>query len=189
MNALAAAAAALEMGIPLELVQRGLAGVAPSGMRLERLEVGTLVVFNDAYNANPDAMAASLATFAELAREAPVRVAILGEMRELGSSSGPLHREVGAKAAQSLRAGDTLVAVGAEAEAVGAGATEAGFGGTLLVVDSLDQGEASDIARALAERLPAGAAILLKGSRGARMERFLEALGRVVEGAEPPTPA
>jgi len=172
LNALAAIAAATEMHIPDEAIRRGLAKVAASDMRLERVEVAGRVIYNDAYNANPDAMIASLAAFAELAADAPRRVAILGEMRELGADARALHAEVGRAAAARLGAGDALVAVGPHADALVEAARAAGFGGDLRAAPEFSESFAAESAAVV----PSGSAVLLKGSRGARMERFLEPL-------------
>ena len=172
LNAVAAVAAATELGVPWECIGGGLAKVAASDMRLERVEVDGRAVYNDAYNANPDAMIASLRAFAELASGISRRVAILGEMRELGPDAGALHEEVGAHAAANLGPLDALVAVGPHAAALVAAARTAGFTGQTLHADAFSEAVAIDAA----ELAPRGSAILLKGSRGARMERFLEPL-------------
>ncbi|MCE2882448.1 MAG: UDP-N-acetylmuramoyl-tripeptide--D-alanyl-D-alanine ligase [Planctomycetaceae bacterium] len=171
-NALAALAAATEMGVPFVAVARGLARVEASDMRLERLEIGGRTVFNDAYNANPDAMIASLKAFAELTLGVPRRVVVLGEMRELGPTAAELHAEVGRHAAMHLGAGDALVAVGPHAAALAEAAREAGFSGDSLVAQSFSDAFAAEAAALM----PVGASVLLKGSRGARMERFVEPL-------------
>ena len=171
MNALAAIAAALEMGIGVDEIRAGLATVAAADMRLERLEVGGRTVFNDAYNANPDAMAAALGAFVELAPTGR-RVAILGEMRELGAAAAELHAEVGRRAAESLSRHDALVAIGPFAADLVAAARAAGFAG-----DALSAVEFSEaVALEASALIPSGSAVLLKGSRGARMERFLAPL-------------
>lgn len=177
-NAVAAIAAAVEMGIDLEAIRRGIASVEPADMRLELIEVAGRRVFNDAYNANPDAMAASLRAFAEIAAKAPRRVAVLGEMRELGPSAADLHAEVGAVAGRILGRHDAIVAVGPHAERLVKSAQAAGFEGDAMFAVGFDEAFAAEAA-ALA---PAGAAILLKGSRGARMERFLEPLRTAFAG-------
>jgi UDP-N-acetylmuramoyl-tripeptide--D-alanyl-D-alanine ligase len=175
LNALAAIAAATEMRIPEAAIRRGLAKVEASDMRLERIEVAGRVIFNDAYNANPDAMIASLGAFAELAAGAPRRVAILGEMRELGADASALHQEVGRAAALRLGAGDALVAVGPHAEALTGAARDAGFKGDLRSAEAFSDAFALETAGLV----PSGSAVLLKGSRGARMERFLDPLRSV----------
>jgi UDP-N-acetylmuramoyl-tripeptide--D-alanyl-D-alanine ligase len=171
-NAVAALAAATEMGIGFAEIESGLARVAASDMRLERSEVAGRVVFNDAYNANPDAMVASLRSFDELSAGAPRRVAILGEMRELGPDARALHEEVGVAAAKVLGKGDGLVAVGPHAGALVAAARAAGFAGDTLEAASFSEAFALEAAGLI----PAGSVVLLKGSRGARMERFIEPL-------------
>ena len=171
-NALSAIATAYEMGLDETAIARGVAAVAASDMRLERLAIAGRTVYNDAYNANPDAMIASLRAYAELAAEAPRRVVILGEMRELGDGARALHEEVGMHAGRTLGARDALVAVGPHAEALVSAARGAGFAGDSAHAPAFTEAFALEAA-ALA---PAGAAILLKGSRGARMERFLAPL-------------
>ncbi|MFM7051118.1 MAG: UDP-N-acetylmuramoyl-tripeptide--D-alanyl-D-alanine ligase [Planctomycetota bacterium] len=171
-NALAALAAAAEMGIPFAAIARGLARVEASDMRLERLDIGGRTVFNDAYNANPDAMIASLKAFAELTAGVGRRVVVLGEMRELGPTAAELHAEVGRHAAAHLAASDALVAVGPHAAALADAARSAGFAGETLVAASFSEPFAAEAAALM----PVGAAVLLKGSRGARMERFVEPL-------------
>ncbi len=171
-NAVAALAAACEMGLTEECIRQGLASVASADMRLERLEIAGRAVYNDAYNANPDAMIASLAAFAELAATVARKVVILGEMRELGADARALHEEVGVAAARILTAHDALVAVGPHAQALLVAARAAGFHGDSLHATTFSDAFAADAAAFM----PEACAVLLKGSRGARMERFLEPL-------------
>ena len=93
-------------------------------------------------------------------------------MRELGPNARALHAEVGAQAAANLGARDAIVAVGPHADAIIAAARGAGFAGDTLHAESFSEAFALDAAALM----PAGSAILLKGSRGARMERFLDPL-------------
>jgi UDP-N-acetylmuramoyl-tripeptide--D-alanyl-D-alanine ligase len=171
-NAVAAIGAAIEMGVSVAAIAAGLAKVVPSDMRLERVDLGDRAVYNDAYNANPDAMIASLRAFSELTAGFARRTIILGEMRELGSDARALHAEVGTHAAANLGAGDALVAVGPHASALVEAARAAGFAGDTLHAETFSEAFAIESA-ALS---PPRSAILLKGSRGARMERFLEPL-------------
>src|SRR5436309_573905 len=99
-NALAAAAAAHALGLDIEAVQTGLEAFQPPGMRMEvtRLPTG-ITVLNDAYNANPASMAAALRTLA--ASQSRRRIAVLGEMRELGNASERAHRDLGVAAAEA----------------------------------------------------------------------------------------
>jgi UDP-N-acetylmuramoyl-tripeptide--D-alanyl-D-alanine ligase len=117
-------------------------------------------------------MIASLTAFAELAVGATRRTAILGEMRELGTEARALHEEVGQAAAARLHPGDALVAVGPFAAALVDAARAAGFAGDVLAAEGFSESFAADAARLI----PSNGAVLLKGSRGARMERFLDPL-------------
>ena len=170
MNALAALAMGLDRGLTPAQVARGLASVAPSEMRMVRERVGSVDVYNDAYNANPDAVAAALRAFAEVASRAARRVVVLGDMLELGDAEHALHHEVGRVAASVLGRGDRAWFIGPRSRA-GAEAARAG-GCEVEWVESLDADAAARIAASLAE----GDAVLLKGSRGSAVERVMPAL-------------
>ena len=148
-NALAATAAALATGATLDDVVRGLEGARLSEWRmaLGRSPHGALVL-NDAYNANPTSTGAALRALAEL--DAERRVAVLGTMAELGETSADEHRAVAALAADL---GIRVVAVAEPAY------------GTELVDDM-------DAAIAALGPLGDGDAVLVKGSRVARLERL-----------------
>jgi UDP-N-acetylmuramoyl-tripeptide--D-alanyl-D-alanine ligase len=122
--------------------------------------IGGRAVIDDAYNANPASMRASLALLAE---RMPPRVAVLGEMRELGADADALHEAVG-RVAQ--RAADTVVAVGQAARPIARGA-----GPGALHFDEVDAAAAW-----LGEHVPVGATVLLKASRGAALERIVPLL-------------
>jgi UDP-N-acetylmuramoyl-tripeptide--D-alanyl-D-alanine ligase len=168
-NALAAAAAAHALGVPAADVQAGLEAFQPPGMRMEVTQLPNgITLLNDAYNANPASMAAALRTLA--ATRGRRRIAVLGEMRELGTHAAAGHRQVGAEAAAAQL--DALLVLGPHADAVRAGAEEAGMpAGRIVVATSHAE---------LAERLRAvgrpGDLVLLKGSRGAAMEEVLRLL-------------
>ncbi|MFP3939722.1 MAG: UDP-N-acetylmuramoyl-tripeptide--D-alanyl-D-alanine ligase [Thermoanaerobaculia bacterium] len=168
-NALAAAAAARELGVGAEDVRRALGVARPEGHRgaVHPLEGGGLLV-DDAYNSNPDALARALRGAAELPGTAGGRrLAILGDMLELGPGSPRFHREAGARAA---RLGFTPVAgVGELARELVAGAREAGAEAEWLP----DAGAAADWA---ARRVRPGDLVLVKGSRGVGLERVAEEL-------------
>lgn len=159
-NALAAAAAALAAGVPLEAAADGLGSVAPPRWRMSvRAAGGGVVVVNDAYNANPTSTRAALEALA--AMEADRRIAVLGEMAELGPSSAEGHREV-ADAARSL--GVELVAYGTPAYGVAPAGSEAELLDRLLP-------------------LGRGDVVLVKGSRAAGLESVADALVRALGGA------
>jgi len=167
-NACAALAAAVAVGVPVADAARGMSSVVPADMRMVREDLGWCTLFNDAYNANPEAMQASLSTFAELA-PASRRVAVLGEMRELGPGSAAFHAEVGAIAAAHA---SVCIFVGGDTRHGAAAAARAGARSHSF--KSLNDQTVAHI-RAL---LKDGDAVLVKGSRGAAMERFIEGLRR-----------
>jgi UDP-N-acetylmuramoyl-tripeptide--D-alanyl-D-alanine ligase len=175
-NALAAAAAGHCLGADCAQVAAGLAQARPAGMRFEIVTIppGATVV-NDAYNANPASMRAALAAFAQL--PAPSRRAlVLGDMLELGTAAPAEHRGLGRAAAQTAPA--LLLAVGAFAEQVAEGARAAGL--SPAAIGTAPDAEAA--ARLLAGWVRPGDLLLLKGSRGVRLERALERL-RAAGGA------
>jgi UDP-N-acetylmuramoyl-tripeptide--D-alanyl-D-alanine ligase len=171
-NAAAACCAAIALGCSDREMVRGLAGVRPVGrrLRLERLPDRLLLV-DDCYNANPLSMAAALRTLAELARaEGGRALAVLGDMLELGPGEAELHRGVGAEAARLPVA--RLFGFGPRSRETVTGALATG-----LPPDRTFQTE--DLA-ALADAVLAAAApgdvLLVKGSRGMKLERLVEAL-------------
>ena len=163
-NALAAIAAGVAVGAePAEMAQRA-PHIGFSRLRGERLQLGDgIVLVNDSYNANPVSMRAALDHLAAM----PVagrRVAVLGEMGELGPESAEFHRGVGAHAREA--GVDILVGVGEPAR---------DYGPDELVADPI---EAADL---LAEQLGSGDAVLVKGSRAAGLEAVAENLRALFE--------
>lgn len=171
-NAAAAACAAIALGCDDREIVRGLAGVAPVGrrLRLERLPSGALLV-DDCYNANPLSMGAALRTLAALARSEGGRaVAALGDMLELGPGELELHRQVGAEAAAAGLS--RLLCFGPRARALADGAAAGG-----LPADRIFHTEdVAALAAAARAGLGAGDVLLVKGSRGMKLERLVEAL-------------
>jgi UDP-N-acetylmuramoyl-tripeptide--D-alanyl-D-alanine ligase len=168
-NALAALATYCALGLPLAHAQRGASEVRLSRWRGEEVPLpeGGLLI-NDAYNANPPSMVAALGHLAERAGERR-RVAVLGDMAELGAGAAGYHREVGAAAA---RAGvQALVAVGPLARNYLAGAR--GVEVTRWA-PTLEDGLA-----ALRELLRPGDCVLVKGSRAMGLEAVADALAAV----------
>jgi UDP-N-acetylmuramoyl-tripeptide--D-alanyl-D-alanine ligase len=164
-NAMLALAVAREMGVTLEDAAAGIGAMTPPPMRVNWESVGTATLINDAYNANPPSTRAAieLLTHAGAGRQ---RVAILGTMRELGAHERSLHEDVArtalaspiemiggvgafGEALQALAPGDPRIVTGAEPAAVWSG---------------------------LAPRVKRDAVILLKGSRGVRLEQLLPAI-------------
>ncbi|MBO8142088.1 MAG: UDP-N-acetylmuramoyl-tripeptide--D-alanyl-D-alanine ligase [Firmicutes bacterium] len=170
-NALAAAAAALVLGMDLEEVAAGLLAFPDhaSGMRLEVRERSDGVrVINDAYNASPASMRAALDFLAEL--PAKRKVAVLGDMLELGPAAAEAHRDVGRMCAAAGVA--ALVAVGRWAPTVAAEACKFGIpAGSVFACR--DASEAGELAAGLVKP---GDAVLVKASRGLRLEQVAERL-------------
>jgi UDP-N-acetylmuramoyl-tripeptide--D-alanyl-D-alanine ligase len=160
-NALAATATALALGVPLAAVQAGLLTLTPVPGRLYPRRCDGLRILDDTYNANPDSLAAAIDVLAALPGP---RWLVLGDLGELGPASVALHAEVGALA---RRAGlDRLVTLGEESAAA-----SAAFG-----AGSHHFEEQAALLAHLREALEADAAILIKGSRAARMERIVQGL-------------
>ncbi|MDD3801236.1 MAG: UDP-N-acetylmuramoyl-tripeptide--D-alanyl-D-alanine ligase [Desulfuromonas thiophila] len=170
-NALAAAAAALHLGRDLEEVVAGLQRVRMAAARLEVRELsdGTTLL-DDSYNANPQSMQAAL----EVLHSWPCRgrrIAVLADMLELGEAAAGCHEDVGAFAAARV---DYLLALGNYREALLGGAARAGLAlDCCLACDSHDA-----MARWLAEQVRPDDCVLVKGSRGMRMETVVEFLLR-----------
>jgi len=162
LNAAAAAAAATAVGLELERVVAALDGVTSlSKWRMELHELPSgVILLNDSYNANPESMRAAIDALASLSGVRR-RVAVLGVMLELGADSDPSHRALGEYAAQRV---DQLVVVGQAAEGIHHG------GGGVLVGDN------DEAVAWLREHLQEGDAVLVKASRGARLDEVAAAL-------------
>ncbi|WP_242393353.1 UDP-N-acetylmuramoyl-tripeptide--D-alanyl-D-alanine ligase [Anaeromyxobacter oryzisoli] len=169
-NAAAAAAAAIALGCTDREIARGLAAVKPVGrrLRLETLASG-LRLLDDCYNANPASMSAALRTVVALAGGAGARpVAVLGDMLELGAFEAEAHRALGEEAARAGIA--RLAAFGPRARATAEAARAAG-----LEAFHTEEPDAL-VAWARAELRPSSDVLLVKGSRGMKLERLVEAL-------------
>ncbi len=145
-----AATLGLELGLSAEAVQKGLDSFKPLPMRWQTNEKDGVLFINDAYNANPLSMRAALSTFAELPGDGR-KFVVLGGMRELGASEAEEHRTL-SEFADSL-----------------------GFDFIIRVGSAWSDGiEKNDVAILLRENLRAGDRVLLKASRGERLETILE---------------
>jgi UDP-N-acetylmuramoyl-tripeptide--D-alanyl-D-alanine ligase len=164
-NALLAVAAGRVFGLSIEDCAAGLASAPLTKARLQIKTIRGVQFIDDSYNANPESMCAALATLAELETDGR-RIAVLGEMAELGSESERGHREVG-EAAASLKI-DELIAIGETASAIADAAHEAGLAHSRTVAS------ADEAAGILAEETAPNDLVLVKGSRAARTERVIE---------------
>jgi UDP-N-acetylmuramoyl-tripeptide--D-alanyl-D-alanine ligase len=167
-NALLGVAAGRIFGLSLEDCAAGLAAAPLTKARLQIKEIHGVQFIDDSYNANPDSMKAALRTLVELDADGK-RIAVLGEMRELGDESERGHLEVGETAA-ALRV-DYLIAIGKVAAAIARAAERAGLEKTRAVTS------ASEAAEILVEIAEPGDLVLIKGSRAARTERVMEEFG------------
>jgi UDP-N-acetylmuramoyl-tripeptide--D-alanyl-D-alanine ligase len=177
-NALAACAAALAAGRPLADLAPGLAAYAPVRGRLQPLPLdGDVLVVDDTYNANPQSMEVALRALAQPRGERGVRrIAVLGDMGELGAEAEGAHRAAGALAA---RLGiDLLFAVGRHAPLMAEAARAGGLGPARVHVED----DAERAAEAVLAVLSPHDRVLVKGSRSMRMERVVDRLAQARGG-------
>ena len=166
-NALQAAAVGYFVGMDLEEIREGLENVEFPKMRMQVVDRNGVRFINDCYNANGPSMKAAL----QMIQEQPWpgrKIAILGDMLELGEWSGPVHREVGQLAAKSELA--LLLTVGPLAKEIASSAIAAGMEMHRVLILQ-DAAEAQDAVRGLVRE---GDFVLLKGSRKLELERVLE---------------
>jgi UDP-N-acetylmuramoyl-tripeptide--D-alanyl-D-alanine ligase len=166
-NATLAIAVAAELGLSAGEIRRGLALCQPPKMRLQVCEFHGVRILNDAYNANADSMLAALQTLNDFPC-AGRRIAVLGDMAELGEHSIEAHAEVGRRTAEfgSIQ----LVTVGQMARLTAQAARDAGLGD---VTECRDVAEATATLKKIARE---GDVILLKASRITGLERVSESL-------------
>jgi UDP-N-acetylmuramoyl-tripeptide--D-alanyl-D-alanine ligase len=167
MNALAAIAVATVYGIPLQRLTEAARSLHTGKMRGERIESAGITILNDCYNANPEAVRAMVDVLGTT--PARRRLAVLGEMLELGRSAEPLHREVGSYVAG--RGIDVLIGIRGASRHMVDEAVRAGMSGAAYFFE--DPGTAGDFLRRLARE---GDAVLFKGSRGVAVEKAMERL-------------
>jgi UDP-N-acetylmuramoyl-tripeptide--D-alanyl-D-alanine ligase len=165
-NALAGAAVGHAAGIDPAVIVGALAGGWSAEHRAQVLRLGRVTVIDDSYNASPPSMIAALDLLAGLPGR---RVAVLGEMLELGKGSATGHREVGTAAAATV---DVLVTVGSGAAGIAAGARAAGLDAS-RILEARDREAALDLLRV---RLRDGDVVLVKASRGVELDLLVDGL-------------
>ncbi len=165
-NALLALAVGVEAGVSLESGAAALATLTPGDKRGGLLHVRGALLIDDCYNSNPAALSAMIHTLMQL--PAGRHIVIAGEMLELGDETGALHAACGEQAA--LAGADWVIGVQGAALALAEAAAKAGTPALFLHT-------AEEAGAWLGRELRAGDAVLLKGSRGVRLERALEGLG------------
>jgi len=176
-NALAAAAAGLSAGLRLEGVVAALAAGWSAPHRTQLVRAGDVTIVDDSYNASPGSVAAALELLAGLPGR---RVAVLGEMLELGDEHDAGHRRTGAVAASLV---DRLVVVGDGASAIAEGAVEAGL--DRAAVQSV--ANRAEALTALSEVLRPGDVVLVKASRGIGLDVLVDDLAATLGPGASPT--
>ena len=166
---LAAAALAWALDVPVDLIAESASTLEPLPDRGAVRLVSGITLLDESYNASPVAMAAALDTLASLPAEGR-RIAVLGDMLEMGSWTEAAHGEVGQNASDA--GVEQLVVVGAYARFVARGAAESGLGAN--EIHQFDTAE--EAASWLAPRLHPGDVVLVKGSRAVHMERVVDAI-------------
>ena len=173
-NALAAAAAAHALGVPSEAIRIGLEEFTPYDKRFQLEELSGVTLIDDSYNANPSSMAAALETLRDV-REEGRAAAVLGDMLELGAGAEEAHTALGRLAAGCV---ERIYLLGDLAGLVAEGARAAGFAPEGIMVGA----DHAEIARDLLSWVKPGDCVLVKGSRGMRMERVAQAMREALAG-------
>lgn len=163
-NALAAIAAALSLGLSIEEIRKGFSDMAISKMRFETIQRDGVTIINDAYNASPASMRAAIQTVSEIYDGR--KIAVLGDMLELGEISEKVHREIGAELVKNNF--DTLIVLGELGKFIADGAKDSGMKN--IFVTSTHEEAAKKILSILRE----GDIILFKASHGMHMEKIIE---------------
>jgi UDP-N-acetylmuramoyl-tripeptide--D-alanyl-D-alanine ligase len=173
-NAVAAAAVAYGLGVDLEAMCRGLEEVTPHPMRMVTELWKGIGIINDAYNANPASMEAALRTLSQIPARGE-RMAVLGDMLELGNQTKKSHLTLGRQVAQYQI--DRLYLLGKQAEQVKKGALAAGMDERRVMIGR----NHAAIAKMMHEHVKRGDWLLFKGSRGMEMEKALAAFKEMGE--------
>jgi len=163
-NALAAITVGWELGLKSSEIQEGISRFVPGAMRLEIKQCGGYTVINDVYNASPLSMAAAISALAAIGSGR--KIAVLGDMLELGDAAVAAHRQIGRQAA--AQGVDMVLTVGELAGHIKAAASEHG-----VAISRAFQNHQEAIG-ALRSLLQPGDCVLVKGSRGMKMEMVLE---------------
>jgi UDP-N-acetylmuramoyl-tripeptide--D-alanyl-D-alanine ligase len=163
LNALAAVAVGIERGLKLSETVTALSALAPADKRGQVLQLGNITVINDCYNSNPKALASMVDALAVM--PAKRRIVVAGEMLELGPTGEELHRQAGRHIAEKKI--DVLIGVRGLAQLLVEGA-----GGSATRADFLATPE--EAGEWLAREAREGDVVLLKASRGVKLEKALE---------------
>lgn len=168
-NALAAIAAGIELQIPLEIAIEGIADYVPGNMRQNIISYKDIKIINDTYNASPQSMKASLSVLEELSK-GNGSIAVLGDMLEMGDLSKEMHYCVGEFAAELNI--DCIVTVGPNSRSICEAVSA--LGNRHIKLESFDNNE--DALRYILRVLRPGNYVLVKGSRGMKMETIIDGI-------------
>lgn len=168
-NALAAAAVGCVLGIPGVAIAQGLARFRPAAMRSQLLVSQGIRIINDCYNANPASMKAAVQLLTQM-KEGRQTIAVLGDMLELGPGGPEMHEDMGAFVAR--QGIDRLIACGPLARHLAEGARRAGMESARIV----DVPDAAGAAAVVKSVVKPGDVVLVKASRGMKLEHVVEAL-------------
>lgn len=163
-DALSAFAVGIEYGIAPENIAKGLANYAPSGMRQKIREVNGITVIEDCYNASPDSQKAGLNSLCKIAKGR--KIAVLGDMLEMGSYSETAHRTVGEYAAECSV--DMLYTYGDESKYMADSAKKSGLQSVFAFTDK------TELTNTLLSEIKTGDTLLFKASRGMKLEEIIE---------------
>ena len=169
-NALAAAAAAFALGIELDLIEKGLSSFKPLDLHMQLSNFyNGIKILNDSYNASPLSVKSALETLAEVAQKNR-KIAILGDMLELGVKADFYHREIGKEVAKLSI--DILITAGSGGKIIAQSSKEEGMAEERVF--SFEKNEKINLSKKLLSLTKPGDYILLKGSREMKMEEILE---------------
>lgn len=163
-NALAAICVGRHFGIPMEKIVKGIAEFSLTGMRMSIERTGGITVINDCYNASPDSIRASLKVLAST--EAKRKIAVLGDMLEMGRFAKTAHYELGGEVWKS--GADILFTAGESAAHIAQGARDAGMENVISYKTT------EELAENICDSLTKGDLVLVKASRGMHFEKICE---------------
>jgi UDP-N-acetylmuramoyl-tripeptide--D-alanyl-D-alanine ligase len=168
-NALAAFAVGSLLGVDELKIKESLERYKPSELRMELVRMGNIKVLNDSYNANPVSMEKALKTLKQMKSQGR-KIAVLGDMLELGEKTFDYHFELGKSVVES--GADILLTVGKLSFTIGQGAKEHGMSPEKIL--AFDNNE--KVSSYLAENIKAGDLVLIKGSRKMKLEEVVLSL-------------
>lgn len=169
-NALAAIAVARRFGLNEDDFIKSMAHSSKPDMRMQLTHLPNITLLNDAYNANPASMRAAIETLIEI--DGKRRIAVLGDMRELGPATERYHREIGRLVAELSNELDVIYCVGPSSKWIEEEAIVRGYPSN-QIHHSVDSTSA---ARLIPPKLKQGDVVLLKGSRSVRLESVAESI-------------